>query len=95
MDPMLSEVSVLVRAGDASTTDVEGETLMFHPALGKYFSLQGVGGRVWELLEEPRSVAELCETVSSEFEIDAATSKADVIPFLDDLRDAGLVEVRS
>jgi PqqD family protein of HPr-rel-A system len=92
---MLSESSVLVRSGGPSTTDVEEETLMFDPGQGKYFALQGVGGRIWELLEEPRSVAELCETVSSEFEVDAATCRSDVVPFLDNLREAGLVEVKA
>jgi hypothetical protein len=92
---MLSDTAILVRSREPLTAKAEGQTVMFDAAKGKYFGLAGVGGRIWELLEQPRSVTELCEIVSAEFEVNAADCRADVIPFLGDLREAGLVEVRA
>jgi PqqD family protein of HPr-rel-A system len=92
---MLGDAAIVVRSSEPLTAEVEGETVMFHPAEGKYFALEGVGGRIWELLEQPHSVAEVCEAVSAEFEIDPAACRADLLPYLDDLRKAGLVEVRA
>jgi Coenzyme PQQ synthesis protein D (PqqD) len=91
---MLDDAAIVVRSGEPLTADVEGETVMFDPAKGKYFALAGVGGRIWELLDQPRSVAEVSEAVSAEFEIDVSDCQADVLRFLEDLSEAGLVEVR-
>ena len=92
---MIEDETRLVRSGEPLTAEVDGDTAMFDPTQGKYFALGGVGGRIWELLEEPRSLAELCDIIVSEFEVDAAGCRADVVPFLDELRAAGLVEVRA
>jgi PqqD family protein of HPr-rel-A system len=92
---MLGDAIIVARSGSPLTAEVEGQTVMFDPAKGKYFALAGVGGRIWELLEQPRSVADVCDSVSAEFKIDPSDCHADVLAFLDDLREAGLVEVRS
>jgi PqqD family protein of HPr-rel-A system len=94
MAAMLDDAAIVARSGGPLTAEVEGETVMFDPSKGKYFSLAGVGGRIWDLLEQPRSVADVCHAVSAEFEIDASECQPEVVAFLDDLREAGLVEVR-
>lgn len=92
---MLSDTAILVRRGEPLTTEVEGQTVMFDPSNGKYFSLAGVGGRIWELLVEPRSVADVCDTIGAEFQVAPSECRPDVVGFLDDLTEAGLVEVRN
>ena len=58
-----------------------------------YYGLDGVGARVWELLGEPRTLAELRDAVTAEYEVDAATVEADLQELLEDLATRRLVEV--
>jgi PqqD family protein of HPr-rel-A system len=92
---MTDDTTIFVRKGEPLTAKADDQTVMFDAAKGEYFGLAGVGGRIWELLEQPRSIGQLCEVITAEFEVSAADCRADVSSFLDDLRRAGLVEARA
>lgn len=63
-----------------------GENLiMMHAESTFYLNLTGSGPRIWELLEAPRSVSELCEILSLEFEIDTDAVRPEVLAFLNQL----------
>lgn len=62
---------------------------------GKYFSLNPVGARVWQLLACPKSVSELLATLLAEYEVPADRCRADLLALLQKLHAAGLVEVRA
>lgn len=57
-----------------------------------YFGLQGVGVHIWESLEEPRSVADLCALVMAEFDVSEEVCKTDILQILASLEAEGLVE---
>lgn len=58
----------------------------------RFYSLDTVGGRVWELLAEHNDPAPIAEVLSSEFEAPAAEIRRDVDEFLAQLVRDGLVE---
>lgn len=64
---------------------VDENLIMMHAESKFYLNLTGSGGRIWELLESPRSVSDLCETLGREFEIDPEAAKPEVLAFLDQL----------
>ncbi|MGO8833961.1 MAG: PqqD family protein, partial [Roseiarcus sp.] len=47
--------------------------------------------RIWELLETPKTVAQLCAQLCEEFEVDEPTCEAEVLKFTGDLVDNGMV----
>ena len=61
------------------------ETVMMSIEKGRYYSLNDVGARIWELLETPRTVGELCQRICSEFDVDAPTCEVAVLNFSRDL----------
>lgn len=69
----------------------DDELAMLNVEAGRYFSTRSVGRRLWELLTEPRSIAELCAIICAEFDVDVQTCEADVAEFLDDLNRHGLL----
>jgi hypothetical protein len=75
------------------SADLGHETVILHLDSGIYFGLDKVGTRVWNLLAEPRTVAELRDAVVAGFEVDAATCEADLLRLLEQLRERGLVRV--
>jgi nucleoside-diphosphate-sugar epimerase len=60
---------------------------------GTLHTFNDVGGRIWELIDGERSVADIAVTIESEYDVDAAQAAADVVAFLDDLAAKGLVLV--
>jgi hypothetical protein len=64
---------------------IEDNLIMMHAESNFYLNLTGSGGRIWELLESPRSVSDLCETLGREFDIEPDAARAEVLAFLDKL----------
>lgn len=81
-------------ARDQVSVEVEGEAVILSLADGVYYGLDPVGARVWGLMEQPRTVAELRDAVVAEWEVDAPTAERDLLELLADLAARGLVEVR-
>ena len=68
--------------------------VVLNPNDGQYFSLDDVGGRIWELCEGERSVADIADVLAEEYEADASVIQADALGLLHELKDEGLVAVR-
>lgn len=73
------------------TADMNGSAVMMDIVTGKYYNLGEVGGRIWELLEEPTSLASLIETLTTEFDVTAEQCRLDTVPFLEKLVRQGLL----
>jgi len=65
--------------------------VLLDPADGRYYALDEVSGRVWDLCDGTRTVAQVVETLCAEYEAPAETIEADVQEFLADLSADGLV----
>ena len=68
-------------------------TVILDPASSTYFSLDGVGLRVWDLIQEPRRVSDVCELLLDEFEVLPHVMMADLKVLLGELDAAGLIDV--
>jgi hypothetical protein len=53
--------------------------------------LDEIGRRIWDLLEAPRRVDELCQQLAGEFDATAEQIAADILPFMVQLETEGLV----
>ena len=58
---------------------------------GLYFGVDGVGQRIWETFAEGRNLEEAVAVVVAEYEVEEAQAQADVIAFVSDLVDRGLL----
>ena len=89
----ITPASRLSLSASAVSTSIPGGTVVLDPASGHYFGLEGVGVRVWQLLAQPVTLVRLVETITDEFEVDAATCERDLRALLDDLLGRGLVTI--
>ena len=71
--------------------EVEGEVVLLDMKDGKYFSLDDVGSRMWQLLMEHGNPGEVVSAVVSEFDVDEETVRADLDELLARLLEAGLL----
>jgi len=70
------------RDGDWLAARVGDELVMMSAAKGNYIGLSEVGARIWELIETPRTIESLCDTLVTEYDVDPATCRAEVDTFL-------------
>jgi hypothetical protein len=79
------------RSEEPVSAQVDDTVVMMSIEQGMYFGLEGTGPRIWALLEEPRTVEEICAALMHEFEVDADACRREVLAFLHELADAKLL----
>ena len=71
------------------------ELVLLDASTGRYFTLNHVGGRIWELLATSRSANDLAQCLRTEYDFRAAmhgsTLRRDIVHMLDNMLDAGLL----
>ena len=87
----MTDTTVLSRRAGLMTADMNGSAVMMDIMTGKYYNLGAVGGRIWELLEDPMTIAALVQKLTDEYDVSAETCRADILPFLDTLLERGLL----
>ena len=93
MRGQISRDSVVVVSSDQISADLAGEAAILHLSSGVYYGLDAVGARVWQLVHEPRSVAQIESTLVQEYDVEASQCLRDVLALLEALAAEGLVEV--
>lgn len=89
----VSDDCVVRAAPTQVSADLEGEAAVLDTLSGVYWGLDEVGAAVWRHLREPVSVLRLRDALLSEFNVDRAACERDLLGFLMELREAGLLEV--
>jgi pyrroloquinoline quinone biosynthesis protein D len=65
--------------------------VLLTPDTGEYYTLNEVGGRIWELADGTRTAAEIGGVLQEEYEAPAEEIAADVLEVLGELAQEGLV----
>lgn len=78
---------------DALFQEVNGELVILDLASEKYFGLDALGTRIWQLLNENQSLGEVKEIILSEYDVSQKQLDADINQLLDSLQQAGLVKL--
>jgi hypothetical protein len=74
---------------------LEDQIVMMDIDKGKYFSMNPVATRVWELLEEPSSAGKLCDQLLNEFEVSREKCFDEVHELLKKMQELDLLEITS
>lgn len=93
MKGMLSARSIVVAAKDQVSSDLGSEVAILDLSAGTYYGLNEVGARIWELIQEPRAVSDVRDTLVSEYAVDATRCEGDLLALLERLCEEGLVDV--
>jgi hypothetical protein len=73
---------------------VGDETVILDLASGMYFGLDAVGTRAWQLMEEGRTLKEVCDAVLDEFDAGREQVERDILALVAELRSRRLIEPR-
>ena len=94
LEHTISGGSIVVAAKDQVSTDLAGETVILSLDSGVYYGLDAVGARIWSLIEEPRTLNEIRDAILEEYEVEPGRCERDIVALLEQLADAGLIEIR-
>lgn len=73
---------------------MDDDLVLLEQTQSRYYGLDSIGRRIWELLEEPRTIGSLCTTLEAEFDVSFERCRTEVLAFLEQLEAAELVETR-
>lgn len=68
-----------------------GTTILLDPVAECYFSLTGIGGTIWSLLEDEPTIDELVARLAERFDVDQEQLSNDVKIFVASLLDSRLI----
>jgi hypothetical protein len=73
----------------SAALDQEAVILSMHD--GMYYGLDGVGARIWQLLQQPVTLGEVAATIAAEFEVSESQAFEDLVTLIRDLESKALV----
>lgn len=85
--------TTIIRTNKALVSSIEDELVMFDVNAGQYYGLNNVATAVWNHLENQKTVDELAQNLTSEFDISEDECRKELLEFLPELEQKGLIEV--
>jgi hypothetical protein len=93
---MVDEINInstITRNEELLSGEIDHEIVIMNLDSGSYHVINKTGQRIWELLEKPMTVEEICSTISEEYEVDTQICLDEVLKFLADLQSRQIVQV--
>jgi PqqD family protein of HPr-rel-A system len=91
---MMSDDMIVARREALLATEVDGEMVALHVEKGTCYGFNGTATRIWAMLEEPRRLSEIRDSLLEEFDVDPETCEREVRQLLQELEADGLIELR-
>ncbi len=91
--PSLGAASIVAVPEHVLARRAAGETVLMSLESEMYFSLEGPGSRLWELLESGATFGSAVDTLFDEYEVDRAELEKDMAELVNELSSNGLVVI--
>lgn len=79
---------------EIDSTDLDGETVMMNLDKGKYFALNSVGSRIWDIMKEEICVRDVINILLKEYYVDKETCECEVLNYLGVLKNEELISIK-
>ncbi|HWD25920.1 MAG TPA: PqqD family protein [Rhizomicrobium sp.] len=86
--------SVISQNADWLTAQIGEDLVMMNSVNGRHIGLTETGRRIWEILETPSTIGQICTVLAGEYAAEADEMAPDVESFLQDLASLGAVAVK-
>ena len=81
-----------IRSNETISGKLHDEQVMLDIEKGKYFSLNPVATRIWEILEQPKELTELCSKLMEEYDVEMEQCKKETNEHLKEMIKMGLIK---
>jgi hypothetical protein len=91
--PQLSADTRVVAGASQLSAKLSGEAVILGLNDSVYYGLDGSGARIWELVQQPISLASIVDTLSAEFDVERDVAMRDLVDLAGMLRARGLLDL--
>ncbi len=95
MDVDLSVRSIVIATSEQVSCPLGEESAILNLKNTVYYGLNPIGARVWNLLQQARTVGELRDAILDEYDVEAGRCESDLLELLEKMRREGLIQVKS
>lgn len=89
---IITTTTIVKQAKDQLSCKLDNETAILNLNTSLYFGLDEIGALIWQAMESPQPVGDVCRIVVERCEVDEARCLADLLSFLNKLNELGLIE---
>lgn len=82
-----------MRCAGLSEAELDGELLGLHVKRGTCYGFNGTATSIWKMIEQPRRLTELCDSLVREFDVEPDVCERDLRLLLQELERSGLVSI--
>lgn len=90
---MLTLNAILHIPANISFSIVGEDAFLLNTQTNKYYGLEKVGARLWQLLNDGGSLKDAYQIILTEYEVNPAQLEHDILELLEDTQKHGLIEV--
>jgi hypothetical protein len=90
----LLDQSRIAVSADQVSCDLAGEVAILNLKNSVYYGLDPVGASVWNLIQQPKTFAEIRDALLGIYEVDSAQLESDLQVLLGELSEQGLIDIQ-
>ena len=91
----LSDETRIAVSKDQVWCDLAGDAAILNLKNGVYYGLDPVGARIWNLIQEPKTLAEVRDTLLGQYDVDKERLESDLRVLLTQLAEQGLIDIHT
>ena len=76
-------------------SEIDGQVVMLNVKKEAYYTLNDVGSAIWKEIEYPCKLEDLIHILTEAYDVSAKKCRDEMIPFLNELLEAGIVIVNN
>jgi hypothetical protein len=87
----VTDTNMISRNGTLLEAEVDGEIVALNVESGTCYGFNSTATRIWSMIERPRSLGEICDSLVAQFEVAPDECRRDVVALLRELQSDGLI----
>lgn len=85
--------SKLVAAKGQIAAKMNDETVILNSNSGVYYGLNSIGETIWNLIQQPKTFAEVRDAMLTKYEVSSEQCQSDLLSLLEQLQSEGLIQI--
>ncbi|WP_036477737.1 PqqD family peptide modification chaperone [Myxosarcina sp. GI1] len=81
----------IIAAKGQIAAEMDGELLILNSNSGIYYGLNPIGQTVWNLIQQPKTFAEVRDAILTKYEVSSERCQSDLLSLLEQLQSKGLI----
>ncbi|MEO0970579.1 MAG: PqqD family peptide modification chaperone [Cyanobacteria bacterium J06639_18] len=92
---LINDSAIISAAKEQISSDLGGEAIILNLKSGVYHGLNEVAAKIWNIIQNPKSVNDVRTILLEEYEVDFQQCDRDLKELLQELTKVGLIEINN